>query len=233
MTYSEDDENLPRCILIPGFHHVTIFLHTHPPHCTASDIVGNCRQSVKTIATAPILDIRSNRLIHIVIHTKNERWSRLSPVNSDLSVEIESDCIYFEDGFLTLSPRNCPPLEYGGSTITASTVGKCGRISRQSPCRRRKRPSSEHHNALTTGRARRHSSTSAVMIEDVISNSRTAHGCSRSFSIASPYRMYCWEDHILHVLAVFHGSISDEWYCSLSQTRVPNPSVLAFYHQWR
>jgi hypothetical protein len=56
--------------------------HTHPATCTASVMVGNCRQSVKVKKCAPGFATRRHCPAHRPNHVRKERWSRVSPVNS-------------------------------------------------------------------------------------------------------------------------------------------------------
>lgn len=132
-TYSHYRRNSPLLGRAEGLSHTTRLLHSQFPACRASEIAGSCRQSEKTIQTAPGLATRYASANQSVAHVVYDLWSLLSPKKSSNSLAPE--LWYFSDVGRCRWLAESPPLEYGGSVRIASTLhsGMFCRTCRASP----------------------------------------------------------------------------------------------------
>src|SRR5262249_31096852 len=107
---------------------------TQPPAWITSVTMLSWRQSAKTQIGAPGFAMRWHSPSQSDHQYPKERWSRLSRANSGRTTWVPF-FTYFSDGSLSRSDRYIPPLEYGGSVISASThaSGRPRRTARQSP----------------------------------------------------------------------------------------------------
>jgi len=88
-----------------GFAHDAMPRQHHPPACSASVVVGSCRQSVNNATKAPSRATRRHSASHSADHARYARWSRLSPTISGYSASLPT---YFADDAACRSPRNAP-----------------------------------------------------------------------------------------------------------------------------
>ena len=112
----------------------TILRHVQPAPCTASVNAGSCLQSENTSNGAPSLAMRQHSDSQSVHQVTQLRWSLLSP-NIGGYVRLVPDVWYFWAGSCWRAEIDCPPLAYGGSVRTISTLklGRVWRTLRQSP----------------------------------------------------------------------------------------------------
>jgi len=104
---------------------------TMPPAWSASVVAGSWRQSVNRTTGAPGTSTRFDAMSQIPIHAMNERWSRLSPSKSGRAPRA-SLRVYLSSVEPVRSPRNAPPLLYGGSVIRASKGSPSYSVSQRS-----------------------------------------------------------------------------------------------------
>ena len=125
--------NRPRWGLDVFLSHTATPRMLHPAHCTASDKAGRFRQSINMANTAPgfAFSRADSRIIRIKwVH---DRWSMLSPQKSGKGQAL-FDAVYLTLVAACLADNVLPPLEYGGSVITASKVPiSCCKTSRAFP----------------------------------------------------------------------------------------------------
>ena len=103
-----------------------------PPHCSASDVTGSCRQSVNTAHQPAVA--------HLLIGAAQPQrrpgqiTALVAVVADELGIQMPHlRLLIFRARRLLALGRRTPPLEYGGSAITASTVPNVAIISALSP----------------------------------------------------------------------------------------------------